>query len=99
MQLEDNLGVEEEDMGVGHIDMVEEDIQQRVGALADQTVSFAEPEELPSVQDQTYHLSCPSQSCAVSAYRHKPSSRPYQTSKIVTGKPPESHHFQQSLRL
>ena len=78
--------------------MLEQDIQRWVGT-ADQAATFAELEELTSVEDQISRLSCPSQPCVASAYRHKPCSRPYQTSKIVTGMPPGSPHFQQSLQL
>lgn len=41
----------------------EEDNPQWVDK-ADQGVTFAEQEELPSFVDRTYHLACPFQSCA-----------------------------------
>lgn len=44
--------------------------------MADQTLTFAEQAEQPLAVVQIYHLVCPFQPCVVSAYMHKPSSKP-----------------------
>lgn len=52
---------------------------QREVAWADRCVTFVAPGALPWAVGQTSHPFCPFRFCAVSAYRHKPSSRPNQT--------------------
>lgn len=78
--------------------LVEVDIQLWE-ELADQCETSAETEELPSVAVQTCHLVCPFQSCAVSAYMHRPCSTPSQPNNSTTEMPLRFLHFQQSSQL
>lgn len=78
--------------------MVGMDIQL-VEELPDRNVTCAGLLVLPLVVVQTCHLFYPFQSCAVSAYMHKPSNKPYQTNSSTTAKPLEVHHFQLSKLL
>lgn len=66
--------------------------------MAGQSETSAEVEAPPLAGAQTCHHACPSQPCVVSAYMHRPSSKPHRRGNSIFEMLLKVLHFPQSLQ-